>query len=269
MFYFKIYKSVKDFETTDGRQHEWTEKPVAMLTPKKFGFLLLIFFCASFTMGLTINKVPVKTVTSSLSIVDQGPIRTMNEPQPSEAKFVTVEKIEIPVEEVRNCSKPERESKIKKSKAYIRRFHETAMSEQLNYRIPYAISMAQGLLESGEGDSRLAKKNNNHFGIKCFSKKCGPGHCSNFTDDSHKDFFRNYKTAWESWRAHSEFLWKKRYKHLHELKINDLEGWAHGLKKAGYATDKNYAEKLLKKICQYRLDQIQSGYDLEETLNKY
>ncbi len=108
--------------------------------------------------------------------------------------------------------------KIKKQRNYIKRFSEVARSEMRKYGIPASITLAQGLIESNAGDSRLSNENNNHFGIKCFSKKCKKRHCSNFTDDSHKDFFRIYGTAWESYRAHSIILGGKRYKHLKKLK---------------------------------------------------
>lgn len=139
-----------------------------------------------------------------------------------------------------------------KEKAYIRRFQKTAREEMKRFGIPASIKMAQGLLESGAGKSTLAKRNNNHFGIKCFSKKCGKGHCSNHSDDHHKDFFVNYKSAWESWRSHSKLLNSKHYKSLQEHETN-YEAWAYGLKKLGYATDPRYPEKLIKKIEKYQL----------------
>lgn len=135
--------------------------------------------------------------------------------------------------------------KIKNQQNYLTRFVEVAKSEMKKYGIPASIILAQGLIESNAGDSPLAKENNNHFGIKCFSKSCHKGHCSNFSDDSHKDFFRKYATAWESFRAHSILLGGERYLHLKKLKKTDYKGWAHGLQKAGYATDKRYAEKLI------------------------
>ena len=136
-------------------------------------------------------------------------------------------------------------AKIRKQQNYVKRFAEVARSEMRKYGIPASITLAQGLIESNAGESRLSTENNNHFGMKCFSKKCVKGHCSNFTDDSHKDFFRKYATAWESFRAHSIMLGGNRYKHLKKLKKSDYKGWANGLKKAGYATDKHYAEKLI------------------------
>jgi len=131
---------------------------------------------------------------------------------------------------------------------YLKRFTPIAQTEMKRYGIPASITLAQGLLESDAGGSRLAKQNNNHFGIKCFSRTCKKGHCANFTDDSHKDFFRKYGSAWESYRAHSLFLLKDRYKHLLNLESTDYKSWAKGLRKAGYATDKRYADKLINLI---------------------
>lgn len=142
-----------------------------------------------------------------------------------------------------------------KRQKYIARFAEVAQKEMEKYGIPASITLAQGILESNAGESPLAVNNNNHFGIKCFSKSCWKGHCSNYTDDSHKDFFRKYKTAWESYRGHSHLLRADRYKPLYKLPPDDYKRWAHGLKKAGYATDKYYAEKLINLIEEYRLYQ--------------
>ena len=139
--------------------------------------------------------------------------------------------------------------KRKKQMVYVDRFVDVAKKEMDRYGIPASITLAQGLLESNAGDSKLAKRNNNHFGMKCFSKTCGKGHCSNFTDDTHKDFFRIYKNSWDSYRAHSLLLKNgKRYQRLFQLEKRDYKSWAHGLKKAGYATDRYYAEKLINTI---------------------
>ena len=102
--------------------------------------------------------------------------------------------------------------KQKDSHAYVKRFKATAVSEMKKYGIPASITLAQGILESNAGASRLANNNNNHFGLKCFSKSCSKGHCSNYHDDDHKDFFRKFDTAWESYRAHSLLLTGKRYR---------------------------------------------------------
>jgi len=137
---------------------------------------------------------------------------------------------------------------------YINRFRETAQKEMNIYGIPASISLAQGIVESRAGNSKLALNNNNHFGIKCFSRRCRKGHCSNFTDDSHKDFFRKFKSPWESWREHSVMLSKGRYQNL-KKHGRDYCKWAYGLKSVGYATDPNYAEKLIGMIKLYDLDQ--------------
>lgn len=131
---------------------------------------------------------------------------------------------------------------------YVQRYAKLAIAEMDKYGIPASIKLAQALHESGAGKSKIAQHNNNHFGIKCFSKTCKKNHCSNFSDDSHKDFFRKYENAWASYRDHSQFLQKPRYKSLYQLPKNDYKAWAKGLKKAGYATDKNYPQKLIRII---------------------
>ncbi len=135
---------------------------------------------------------------------------------------------------------------------YIRRFAKTAVQEMHKFGIPASISLAQGLVESRYGTSTLAVRNNNHFGMKCFSKKCRDGHCSNFGDDHHKDFFRIYKTPWDSWRAHSLMLANGRYARLKKFGKN-YRKWAQGLENLGYATDRSYAEKLIGVIERYDL----------------
>jgi flagellum-specific peptidoglycan hydrolase FlgJ len=134
-------------------------------------------------------------------------------------------------------------------RAYVQRFKKVAQAEMEKFGIPASIKLAQGLLESQAGNSPLASRNNNHFGIKCFSRQCKKGHCRNFEDDSHKDFFRIYQSAWESYRAHSLLLkQKERYEALFTLPSDDYRGWAQGLAKAGYATDPAYAQKLIRLI---------------------
>lgn len=129
---------------------------------------------------------------------------------------------------------------------YLQEFGPIARAEQEQYNIPISITLAQGLLESNAGDSKLAKESSNHFGIKCRSK-CKGCTCRNYQDDDFYDMFRVFNSAKESYREHSILLSSNRYKHLKKLD-NDYKQWAHGLKKAGYATDKKYAEKLIKII---------------------
>jgi len=143
----------------------------------------------------------------------------------------------------------------KQAIAFINKYKETAIAEMKKFGIPASIKMAQALIESRAGQSRLAVNNNNYFGIKCFSSSCKKGHCTNATDDHHKDFFRKYKDADESWRAHSSLISQGRYANLSNFGT-DYKKWAVGLKNAGYATDKNYDKKLINTIEKYRLYQL-------------
>ncbi|MCK5825138.1 MAG: glucosaminidase domain-containing protein [Ichthyobacteriaceae bacterium] len=129
--------------------------------------------------------------------------------------------------------------------AYIKRFKKVAMEEMKIYGIPASITLAQGMLESDNGKSRLAKKGNNHFGIKCADWK---GKKIYHNDNRRGECFRSYPSAWGSFRDHSKFLKRKRYARLFKLKKTDYKGWAHGLRKAGYATDRKYPSKLIKLI---------------------
>jgi flagellum-specific peptidoglycan hydrolase FlgJ len=147
----------------------------------------------------------------------------------------------------RNLTAKEAE-KRRKQLAYVKQYKALAAEEMSSEGIPASITLAQALLESNIGESRLARENNNHFGIKCFSKTCAKGHCSNFNDDHHKDFFRIFGSVKESYHAHSKVLDKDRYKPLFRLKKTDYKGWARGLSKAGYATDPRYAQKLIRII---------------------
>jgi len=142
------------------------------------------------------------------------------------------------------------------AKRYISKYLPFAKIQENKHGIPAAITIAQGLHESNAGRSRLARNNNNHFGIKCFNRSCKKGHCTNHTDDSHKDFFRKYKTVSDCFKDRTRFLKKKRYKHLFNLKKSDYKGWAKGLQSAGYATDKRYAKKLIKTIEKYNLQNL-------------
>ncbi len=147
------------------------------------------------------------------------------------------------------------DAKLNTCRAYIQRFAKTAQEEAALFNIPAAITLAQGLLESNAGESQLSTKDNNHFGMKC-PKKCLGCRCANYTDDSKYDMFRIFNSAWESYREHSKLLTGKRYKHLTKLDRRDYKNWAHGLKAAGYATDKRYAEKLIGIIEFFELDQM-------------
>ena len=118
--------------------------------------------------------------------------------------------------------------------------------------VPASITLAQGLVESAAGQSTLASKSNNHFGIKCHSD--WKGKKTYRDDDKAGECFRVYSNAEASFKDHSDFLrYQDRYKFLFDLEPTDYKGWAKGLKKAGYATDPKYAEKLIKVIEDYEL----------------
>lgn len=141
---------------------------------------------------------------------------------------------------------------------YIEKYHQEAIEQMQRYHIPASITLAQGLLESGAGRSTLTRKSNNHFGIKCGSD--WRGHKTYHDDDAKGECFRVYKNARESFEDHSRFLaGKNRYASLFTLKVTDYKGWAHGLKKAGYATNPAYATKLIQIIELYELDRFDNG----------
>jgi len=143
-----------------------------------------------------------------------------------------------------------------KCKAYARRFAPVAMAEMGRYGVPASITIAQAILHSNAGDEILATKNNNHFGIRCFSNECPKGHCSHYGSETHKSFYRNFNTAWESFRAHSLLLTSKKYKHLLKVDKNDYQAWAKGLQKAGYSKDAQYAAKLIRIIEAMQLSEL-------------
>ncbi len=143
--------------------------------------------------------------------------------------------------------------------SYIEAFKATAIDEMNTYGIPASITLAQGIIESGSGNSSLAKYANNHFGIKVTSEWKGKGYYKD--DDKRNDCFRVYKDARESYKDHSEFLKRKRYSALFELDKNDYVNWAKGLKQAGYATNPKYPDILISTIEKYQLHQ----YDQPES----
>jgi LysM repeat protein len=137
---------------------------------------------------------------------------------------------------------------------YIEQFKDDAIKEMLLFNIPASITLAQGMLESGNGNSDLAVYANNHFGIKCHNEWSGPTFIKD--DDAKDECFRKYPSALDSYTDHSNFLkTRSRYAPLFELKRTDYKGWAHGLKKVGYATDPKYTRRLIDLIETYKLYQ--------------
>lgn len=145
---------------------------------------------------------------------------------------------------------------------YIDQYKDIAIEQMKRWKIPASITLAQGLLESGAGQSELTRKGNNHFGIKCHNSWTGA--TTYHDDDAKGECFRKYRSAYESYEDHSKFLATgQRYRGLFRLKMTDYQGWARGLKAAGYATNPKYATRLIELIQLYRLYRYDSakGYD--------
>lgn len=146
---------------------------------------------------------------------------------------------------------------------YINQYKDVAIEQMLKYNIPASITLAQGLFESRAGLSILATKGNNHFGIKCHGWQ---GAAVYHDDDAKNECFRAYNNAYESYEDHSKFLANgQRYRKLFSLKVTDYKGWAHGLKAAGYATNPQYANKLIDIIQLYKLYE----YDTAKSYDKF
>ncbi|AGC77339.1 flagellum-specific peptidoglycan hydrolase FlgJ [Nonlabens dokdonensis] len=166
-------------------------------------------------------------------------------------------------DKVTSTTKPRSGDKVEN---YVDDYKDVAMEEMKLYKIPASITLAQGILESGSGSGRLAVEANNHFGIKCHTGWTG-GRIYH-DDDEDQECFRTYNDASYSYRDHSLFLKdRKRYAGLFLLDIDDYKGWARGLRRAGYATDKRYPQKLISLIERYELyryDNIALGKDVDE-----
>ena len=146
---------------------------------------------------------------------------------------------------------------------YFNQYKDIAIEQMMRYHIPASITLAQGVYESGAGRSELATKGNAHFGIKCNG---WTGRTIYHDDDRNNECFRAYGSAYESYEDHSRFLSSSaRYRHLFQLDITDYKGWARGLKAAGYATNPQYANKLIEIIQLYKLYQ----YDTQKSYDKF
>jgi len=147
--------------------------------------------------------------------------------------------------------------------AYIQKYSAIAQKQMRDYGVPASITLAQGILESGSGKSKLATEANNHFGIKCHDTWNGA--TMHLDDDAPNECFRKYKSVEQSFEDHSIFLKKPRYEELFALEITDYKGWAQGLKKCGYATSPTYAKNLIDVIEKYELIQ----FDTEQKPNEH
>lgn len=149
--------------------------------------------------------------------------------------------------------------------AYIEKYADMAIEQMNLYGIPASITLAQGILETGGGKSELAREGNNHFGIKCHREWDGASMLRD--DDKPNECFRVYRSASDSFHDHSMFLRKKRYASLFDLDPTDYKGWARGLKKCGYATDPNYAARLISIIELYSLNNFDNGFMRQQSQN--
>lgn len=149
---------------------------------------------------------------------------------------------------------------------YIEQYHKIAERQQTEHGIPASIILAQGLLESGAGQGELALMSNNHFGIKCTDWN---GDKVYHDDDLRNECFRKYNQVLDSYEDHAQFLKNRtRYAFLFDLKPTDYEGWAFGLKKAGYATDPTYAFKLISIVENYNLHKFDLGNNVDYSDSK-
>lgn len=145
---------------------------------------------------------------------------------------------------------------------YFDQYKDIAIEQMLKYHIPASITLAQGAFESGAGRSELTRRANNHFGIKCHG---WTGRTSYHDDDERNECFRAYDSAYESYEDHSLFLVNgRRYQSLFDLKQTDYKGWAKGLKAAGYATNPQYASKLIEIIQLYKLYEYDRAKDYDK-----
>ena len=199
------------------------------------GFLIS---CGSKKRAVAVSK-QTKTTTPSKSVTRV---------EDKTVEVVKVDKADDLINDLRE-RKPHLSSR---TKDYIEEYNDIAIAEMLRFKIPASITLAQGILESNSGRSRLTVKGNNHFGVKCH--KSWRGKRIYHDDDARQECFRKYEHPLSSFRDHSLFLFeRKRYAALFDLKLRNYKGWAKGLKKAGYATDPKYPKKLIRLIEDYEL----------------
>ncbi len=198
--------------------------------------IIVVLALSVLTVSCGAKKRSARNVDTRIKKVDTKPVVKTDENKPVTAP-----------------TKVKTTPKINSTTHYISVYKDVAISEMKQYGIPASITLAQGILESGSGKGRLAVKANNHFGIKCHGWK---GKKIYHDDDEKGECFRKYRNAEKSFRDHSEFLAnRKRYAKLFKLNKDDYKGWATELRKAGYATDKRYPQKLISLIERYELYQ--------------
>ncbi len=234
---------------------------------------IIFFICMLFLVGCASKKAPMpksKPLTTSRYPAPTGKKVKEKELVSKSEYRAQVQKEEVEKKKVEkkksNSEVLEATSRLSVTsdniRDYIHTYKETAKENMQTYGVPASIKLAQGVLESGSGQGTLSRNANNHFGIKCHQG--WEGESVRHTDDAPDECFRKYDNPKDSYTDHSLFLSKRgRYNDLFLLDKDDYEGWAVGLKKAGYATDPRYADKLISLIERYELYK----YDAE-VLNK-
>lgn len=215
------------------------------------------------------NKIRLISIGLSLSILFSSCGAKKKVKRPHNSKRTN--KIERKTETQGRSDKTKEVSRIIPSKArlstleYIEEYADIAVSQMKAHNIPASITLAQGILESGSGNSGLTKNSNNHFGIKCH--KNWKGLRTYYDDDAKGECFRVYNDPANSFQDHALFLTQRsRYEGLFKLRIKDYKSWAEGLSKAGYATDKKYPQKLIRIIETYKLyeyDELALGKEIQ------
>lgn len=254
----------------------WNELTITFPVPNRRGLLVMVLCMLIALMSFDMadhpanfkdkakpekaEKFEIIPVSEFIAINDEPvlnvPTRRGDEPPRTEFVKPVIAKPERKIEAPTTSMKTVAGQPMEDAISYITRFARIAQVEQDKFGIPASVTLAQGLLESACGNSELASPNlNNHFGIKCFARNCKKGHCVNRYDDSHKDFFRVFDSAWASYRAHSLHLTAKKgpgrgaYGWMVDKYPVGSPGyyknWACGLKRCGYATDPGYAQKLI------------------------
>lgn len=199
----------------------------------------------------------ILTILCVAFLVSCGTKRKVTTTQKTPAKKETIIQEDIPEVAEKPQKEPSQNTYKDPVAAYVATYAAIAKEEMLKHGIPASITLAQGILESGAGRGDLCTRANNHFGIKCHDWN-GPS--VRHDDDELQECFRKYKDPHDSYRDHSLFLTgRSRYAGLFELEKDDYEGWAEGLKDAGYATDPKYPDKLISLIERYEL----YNYDAE------
>lgn len=231
-----------------------------MIVKRTFLWLILLtFFASCGTKKHTVRKVESKPKEATVYKPNAGIEST---------KVKKAELYPMPADPGRFVRFP-----ISSTQEYIETFSEIAQYEMRAFGIPASITLAQGILESGSGRGELTQKTNNHFGIKCHSG--WQGEYDFHDDDERGECFRKYNHPMYSFRDHSIFLSSRsRYAFLFNYRRDDFKKWAHGLKKAGYATDKKYPQKLISLIEQFDLADydaqvVQAGLEVVRKPKQY